>query len=121
MSVGAAGALNSLFKAILSEGDNVIVPSPFFTEYRHYVHNYGGNLIEVPAKPDFSLDVDAISATLTEKTAAVLINSPNNPTGRIYSNEEIKNLLKFWSFMQKMRKKTVPCVRRALPSDCLRR
>ena len=92
MSVGAAGALNSLFKAILSEGDNVIVPSPFFTEYRHYVHNYGGNLIEVPAKPDFSLDVDAISAALTEKTAAVLINSPNNPTGRIYSNEEIKKL-----------------------------
>ena len=93
MSVGAAGALNSLFKAIVSEGDNVIVPSPFFTEYRHYVHNYGGNLIEVPAKPDFSLDVDAIASALTEKTAAVLINSPNNPTGRIYSKEEIKKLV----------------------------
>lgn len=92
MSVGAAGALNSLFKAILSEGDNVVVPSPFFTEYRHYVHNYGGTLTEVPAKPDFSLDVTAISAALNEKTAAVLINSPNNPTGRIYSREEIKEL-----------------------------
>ncbi len=92
MSVGAAGALNSLFKAILNDGDEVIVPAPFFVEYRHYVHNYGGKLIEVPCKKDFSLDLEAIKSALTEKTAAVLINSPNNPTGRVYSQEEIKNL-----------------------------
>lgn len=92
MSVGAAGALNCLLKAILNEDDEVIVPSPFFAEYRHYVHNYGGKLIEVPTKNDFSIDVDAIRKALTEKTAAVLINSPNNPTGRIYSQNEIHSL-----------------------------
>ncbi|MCR5218350.1 pyridoxal phosphate-dependent aminotransferase [Treponema sp.] len=92
MAVGAAGALNSLFKAILNPGDNVIVPAPFFTEYRHYVKNYGGSLIEVPAAEDFSIDVEAISRSLNEKTAAVLINLPNNPTGRVYSEENIKAL-----------------------------
>lgn len=92
MAVGAAGALNCLFKAILNDGDDVIVPSPFFVEYRHYVHNYGGNLIEVPAKEDFSIDIDAIKKSLTPKTAAVLINSPNNPTGRIYSQDEVHAL-----------------------------
>lgn len=92
MSVGAAGAMNSVFKAVVSEGDNVIVPAPFFAEYRHYVKNYGGILIEVPCKNDFSLDIEAIKNALNEKTAAVIINSPNNPTGRVYSEEEIKNL-----------------------------
>lgn len=94
MSVGAAGALNSLLKAILSDGDNVVVPAPFFTEYRHYVHNFGGTLIEVPTKADFSLDTDAIAKALTAKTAAVLINSPNNPTGRVYSDSDIASLAK---------------------------
>lgn len=92
MSVGAAGALNSLLKAILSDGDNVVVPAPYFSEYKHYVHNFGGNLVEVPTKEDFSLDVDSIKSALNEKTAAVLINSPNNPTGRVYSEEDIKAL-----------------------------
>lgn len=92
MSVGAAGALNSLFKAVLTEGDNVIVPSPYFAEYNHYVHNYGGTLVPVPAKKDFSLDIQGIKSSLTEKTAAVLINSPNNPTGKVYSKEDLKEL-----------------------------
>lgn len=92
MAVGAAGALNVVCKSILEPGDTVVVPAPFFTEYRHYVHTYGGTLIEVPCKNDFSLDIDAIQAALTPKTAAVLINSPNNPTGRVYSIEEIKAL-----------------------------
>ena len=92
MSVGAAGALNSLLKAILNPGDQVIVPSPFFAEYRHYVRNYSGILTEVPTKEDFSLDIDAIRNALTGKTTAVLINSPNNPTGRIYSMDELIQL-----------------------------
>jgi len=92
MTVGAAGALNCVFKAILNAGDNVVVPSPFFAEYRHYVHNQGAELIEVPTKADFSLDTDAISKALNEKTAAVLINTPNNPTGKIYSEDDIKAL-----------------------------
>ncbi|MBO4321187.1 MAG: pyridoxal phosphate-dependent aminotransferase [Treponema sp.] len=92
MSVGAAGAINALLKAILSPGDNVVVPAPFFTEYRHYVRNFGGTLIEVPAKSDFSPDVEAIKNALTPETAALLINSPNNPTGRVYSENELKQL-----------------------------
>lgn len=92
MSVGAAGALNSLLKAIVTEGDNIVVPAPFFTEYRHYVHNFGGTLIEVPTKSDFTLDTEAIAKSLTDKTAAVLINSPNNPTGRVYSDKDIVEL-----------------------------
>lgn len=92
MSVGAAGALNSLFKAILSDGDEVIVPAPYFAEYNHYVNNYNGKIIAVPCNDDFSLNIEGIKSVLSEKTAAILINSPNNPTGKIYSEEEIKNL-----------------------------
>lgn len=92
MSVGAAGAMNCVFKALLDVGDEVIVPAPYFAEYGHYCANHGGTLRPVPTKNDFSLDIDAIKAALTEKTAAVIINSPNNPTGRIYSREEIQAL-----------------------------
>ena len=92
MSVGAAGAMNCVFKALLNVGDEGIVPAPYFAEYGHYCANHGGTLRPVPTKNDFSLDIDAIKAALTEKTAAVIINSPNNPTGRIYSREEIQAL-----------------------------
>jgi aspartate aminotransferase len=84
MAVGAAGGLNVVFKTILNPGDEVIVSRPYFMEYRHYVANHGGRLIEVDALPDFNLDIDAIRARLSPKTAAVLINSPHNPTGRVY-------------------------------------
>ncbi len=89
MSVGAAGALNSVLKAVLSAGDEVIVPSPYFAEYGHYVRNHGGVLRPVPTAEDFSLDIQAVRDALTEKTAAVLINSPNNPSGKIYSSDDI--------------------------------
>ena len=92
MSVGAAGALTSVFKAIISPGDEVVVPSPFFAEYRNYCGHFGGVLVPVRCKDDFSLDIEGIASSLTEKTAAVLINSPNNPTGKIYSEEEISCL-----------------------------
>ena len=92
MTVGAASALNCVFKSILNSGDEVIVPAPFFAEYRHYAKNHGGILVEVPSKSDFSLDLEAIKSKLSEKTAAILINNPNNPTGKIYSESEIKEL-----------------------------
>ncbi len=92
MAVGAAGGLNAVFKAILSPGDEVIVIAPFFAEYTHYVRNHGGILKPVPAREDFSPDIEAISAALTEKTQAVLINSPNNPSGKIYTGAEIQAL-----------------------------
>ncbi|MDR0551890.1 MAG: pyridoxal phosphate-dependent aminotransferase [Spirochaetaceae bacterium] len=85
MAVGAAGALNVTLKAILNPGDEVVVVRPFFMEYRAYTANHGGKLVEAAAAPDFNLDIDAISAALTAETAAVIINSPNNPTGRVYN------------------------------------
>ena len=103
MTVGAASALNCVFKAILNPGDEVIVPAPFFAEYRHYAKNHGGVLVEVPSKPDFSLDLEAIKSKLSEKTAAILINNPNNPTGKIYSESEIKELA---SILSENNKKT---------------
>ncbi len=92
MSVGAAGAINTVFKSILTGGDEVVVPSPYFVEYRSYAANHGGKLIPVPTKDDFSLDIDAIKNALTSKTAAILINSPNNPTGKVYTDDDIKKL-----------------------------
>ena len=92
MSCGAAGALNVVFKSILNPGDEVIVSRPYFMEYRPYAQNHGGRIVEVESLPDFGLDVGAIKAALSAKTAAVLINSPHNPTGRIYSRETITGL-----------------------------
>ena len=84
MSCGAAGGLNVVCKSILNPGDEVIVSRPYFIEYRYYALNHGGTIVDVASLPDFSLDVDAIKAKLSPKTAMVLINSPHNPTGRIY-------------------------------------
>lgn len=92
MTCGAAGALNCLFKAILSLDDEVIVPSPFFAEYGHYVKNYQGVLVPVPCNSDFSLDIEAIARALSSKTVAILINSPNNPSGKVYSQQEVSQL-----------------------------
>jgi aspartate aminotransferase len=92
MAVGAAGGLNVVFKSILNPGDEVIVPTPYFMEYRAYAANHGGRLIEVPSGPGFNLNMGAIEGALSERTAAVLINSPHNPTGRIYSEKEITAL-----------------------------
>ena len=92
MTCGAAGALNVILKAILDPGDEVITPAPYFVEYNAYVDNHGGVLKTVPTRSDFSLDIDAIGAAITRQTKAVLINSPNNPTGQVYSEESLDQL-----------------------------
>lgn len=92
MTCGAAGALNVILKAILDPGDEVIALSPYFVEYGAYVDNHGGVLKTAPTRPDFSLDVAAIGAAITAKTKAVIINSPNNPTGAVYSAASLKEL-----------------------------
>lgn len=92
MTCGAAGALNVILKTLLDPGDEVIAPAPYFVEYNFYAANHGGRLKTVPTRPDFTLDVDAVAAAVTEKTKAVLINSPNNPTGQIYSKESLGQL-----------------------------
>jgi aspartate aminotransferase len=92
MTVGAGGSLNVILKAILDPGDEVIVPSPYFMEYGPYVDNHGGVLRPVATAPDFLLDLDAIEGAACAKTRAVLINSPNNPTGRVYAESSLAEL-----------------------------
>jgi aspartate aminotransferase len=92
MTVGAAGGLNVIFKSILDEGDEVIVPSPYFMEFKFYIDNNGGQIRLVDTHDDFSLNLDEIERAINEKTKAILINSPNNPTGAIYSRESLEQL-----------------------------
>ncbi|NCD25533.1 MAG: pyridoxal phosphate-dependent aminotransferase [Deltaproteobacteria bacterium] len=93
VTCGAAGGINALFRAVLEPGDEVLCPAPYFVEYGFYVENFQGVLKAVPAKPlTFELDLEAVAGAITDRTRCVLINSPNNPTGRIYSSEEIARL-----------------------------
>jgi aspartate aminotransferase len=92
MTCGAAGALNVIFKALLDPGDEVLTPTPCFVEYRFYADNHGGVLKMAGTRPDFTLDLDALGDAITAKTKVILINSPNNPTGQIYSEASLDAL-----------------------------
>jgi len=92
MTCGCAGAMNAALKAILNPGDEVIVPAPFFPDYKFYILNYGGVMIPAETREDFSLDVPALESLITPKTRAILLNSPNNPTGAIYSEKTLWEL-----------------------------
>ena len=94
MTVGAAGALVSFFRAVIEPGDEVICPAPYFVEYGSYCGHFGGVLKAIASKPDegFRPDFDAMAAAVTPKTRAFLINSPNNPTGCIYAEEDLRLL-----------------------------
>jgi aspartate aminotransferase len=84
LTCGAAGALNVIFKAILDPGDEVIVLSPYFPEYLFYADNHGGVALVVETDPSFQLDLKAIERVLSPRMKAIIVNSPNNPTGQIY-------------------------------------
>ena len=93
MTVGAAGGMNVIFKTVLDPGEEVIVFAPFFGEYRNYVANFDGVLI--PVAPDYNTfqpDLDAFEKAVNEKTKAVIINTPNNPTGVVYSHATMKSI-----------------------------
>jgi aspartate aminotransferase len=92
MSCGAGGALNVILKSLLDPGDEVIVLKPFFMEYQFYIENFGGIVKYAATKKDFSLDIASIDAAISIKTKAIIINSPNNPTGKVYSEKEIAEL-----------------------------
>lgn len=92
MTCGAAGALVCIFRAIVAPGDEIIVPSPYFVEYANYCGHFGGRLRPVAANGDFSLDLAAIESAVNGRTRAILINSPNNPTGAIYDESSIAAL-----------------------------
>lgn len=94
MTCGAAGGMNIIFKTILNPGDQVIVPKPCFVEYGFYIGNHGGEMVLADTNADFSLNIDNIRKAITPKTRAVLICSPNNPTGRVYPEKQIIELSK---------------------------
>ena len=89
---GAGAGLNLLLKTLLDPGDEVIVLAPYFLEYVYYVENYGGVLVEVPTDASFLPDVEAIAAAIGDRTKAILVNSPNNPTGVVYPRERLAAL-----------------------------
>ncbi|MHC4424107.1 MAG: pyridoxal phosphate-dependent aminotransferase, partial [Planctomycetota bacterium] len=92
MTIGASGALNDVLKAIINPGEEILVPSPYFVGYDHYAFIANANLKTAPTDAGFHLDLASIENTITDKTRVVLINSPNNPTGAVYSAEELAGL-----------------------------
>jgi len=93
MSVGAAGGLNVALKSLINPGDEVIAFAPFFGEYRSYVANFDGKLVIIPPNPPtFQPNLDEFEKAITSKTKAVIVNTPNNPTGVVYTEENIKKL-----------------------------
>ena len=93
MTVGAAGAMNCVFRALLGYEDEVIAFAPYFGEYRSYVANYGGILKVVPAKlDDFDLNLDELDALINERTKCVIVNNPNNPSGKVYPAATLQKL-----------------------------
>ncbi len=107
MTVGAAGGLNVVFKALLDEGDEVIVPSPYFMEFKFYIENSGGRIRLVETHDDFSLNLKEIEKAFGKKTKAVLINSPNNPTGVVYNRESLEELGRLLKEMSLKLKRTL--------------
>lgn len=93
VSCGAAGAIVSFFRAVLNPGDEVIVPSPYFVEYGSYCGHFGGRLKAIPSNPEnFDIDLAAIEAAITPSTRVIMFNSPNNPTGCVYSEASVSAL-----------------------------
>ena len=93
MTVGAAGGLNVILKTLLNPGDEVVVFAPYFLEYRAYISNYDGVIVEVaPDTETFMPNLADFETKITSKTKAVIINNPNNPTGVVYKEDTIKEI-----------------------------
>lgn len=102
MTVGAAGGLNVILKSLINPGDEVIVFAPYFGEYRSYTNNYDGVLVEIsPNTENFQPKLDEFEQKITPKTKAVIVNTPNNPTGVVYSEETIRRLAAIMDAKQK--------------------
>lgn len=93
LTMGAAACLSACFTALIKPGDEIIVIAPYFPEYRIWIEFAGGVCVEVPAREDnFQIDLDALEQVITEKTKAVVINTPNNPVGTVYTRETLEGL-----------------------------
>ena len=108
MTVGAASGLNVSLKTILNPGEEVIIFAPYFLEYNWYVDNYDGKVVQAPTdRETFYPDLEAFEKLITDRTRAVLINNPNNPTGVIYREETIKQLAEILDRKQKELNRTI--------------
>ena len=107
MTCGAGGGLNVALKTILDPGDEVLVLSPYFVEYLFYIDNHNGIGQLIKNNEDFTLDIGAIEAGVTPRTKAIIINSPNNPSGRIYDESSLKNLGKLFENVKKRSGQTI--------------
>jgi len=92
MACGAAGAANVVLRTILNPGDEVIILAPYFGEYVYYIDNHRGVPIVVDTTQEFQLNIDSIREAISERTRAIIINSPNNPSGAIYPDEDLSSL-----------------------------
>ncbi|MDR1397537.1 MAG: pyridoxal phosphate-dependent aminotransferase [Desulfarculales bacterium] len=92
MTVAAGGALNVILKTLTNPGSELIVPMPYFVEYDAYIENHGGKVRRVATERDFTLNLDAIAEACNENTIGILINTPNNPTGVVYSPRDLEKL-----------------------------
>lgn len=93
MTVGAAGGLNVILKSILDPGDEVIAFAPYFSEYNNYVGNFDGVMVPISANiPSFQPNLEELKEKITAKTKAIIVNTPNNPTGVVYSEDTIQKL-----------------------------
>ena len=102
MTVGAAGGLNVILKTLLNPGDEVIAFAPYFGEYRSYTNNYDGVLVEIsPNTENFQPKLEEFEEKITPKTKIVIVNTPNNPTGVVYSEETIQKMTEIMEAKQK--------------------
>lgn len=92
LTTGAAGGMNVVLRAICNPGDEVITLAPFFPEYRFYIEQTGGTMVMVQTDGEFQPDIPAIAAALTERTRAIIVNTPNNPSGAVYTAEKCRAL-----------------------------
>jgi aspartate aminotransferase len=92
MTVGSAGACNVILKSILDPGDEVLVLAPYFAEYQFYIANHGGRMVPVETDAAFLPDVEKIAEAITPRTRALILNTPNNPTGRVYPESVLRDL-----------------------------
>lgn len=92
VTCGAGGAINVALKALLDPGDEVVTLCPYFVEYDFYAANHGGKLIRAETREDFQIDLETLEAAITARTRAVIVNSPNNPTGVVYPGEDLRAL-----------------------------
>jgi len=97
ITTGAAGAINVILHSILDQNDEVIIFKPYFPEYKFYVDNHGGKSVYCEFNEDFTPSIESLNSIISDKTKAIILNSPNNPTGATYSKEVIENICKIAS------------------------